>query len=67
MTLKPRLLSWRPPLTFTGQSKYGVNTFDGKLLYQRDTWDAVQNNSFPSVRAVDINNVLPSWLRGMTL
>eukprot|EP00884_Botryococcus_braunii_P014203 jgi/Botrbrau1/22784/Bobra.0132s0110.1 len=49
MTLKPRLLAWRPPLTFTGQSKYGVNTFDGRLLYQIDTWDSIYNNQFPSV------------------
>lgn len=49
MVLKPRFLLWRPQLTLTGRSHYGVNA-QGVIISHLDTWDALADNSFLSVR-----------------
>ena len=51
MRLKQKLLPWRPALVFTGQSFYSVDAVSGRLASQTDVWDAIKNNSYPSVRA----------------
>ncbi|KAK9824687.1 hypothetical protein WJX72_012392 [[Myrmecia] bisecta] len=52
MTMKVKAAPWRPALTFTGRSYYGVNLSTGKLTYQKDMWDAVADNRFLSVEGV---------------
>lgn len=51
MTLKSRFLPWQPKLVFSGYSYYTVDSVYGKIAGQRDVWDAIQDNSSPSVRA----------------
>ena len=50
MTLKSRFLPWQPKLVFSGFSYYTVDAVYGKITGQRDVWDALQDNSSPSVR-----------------
>ena len=49
MRMKSRFLPWQPELVFSGNSYYAVDNLSGKLLNQRDVWDAVADNGFPSV------------------
>ena len=49
MTLKSRFLPWQPELVFSGYSYYTIETVYGKIAGQRDVWDAIQDNSSPSV------------------
>ena len=49
MTLKSRFLPWQPKLVFSGYSYYTVDSVYGKIASQRDVWDAIQDNSSPSV------------------
>eukprot|EP00208_Stichococcus_sp_RCC1054_P001927 CAMPEP_0206139532 /NCGR_PEP_ID=MMETSP1473-20131121/6270_1 /ASSEMBLY_ACC=CAM_ASM_001109 /TAXON_ID=1461547 /ORGANISM="Stichococcus sp, Strain RCC1054" /LENGTH=478 /DNA_ID=CAMNT_0053533357 /DNA_START=149 /DNA_END=1585 /DNA_ORIENTATION=+ len=51
MVLKPRFLLWRPQLTLTGRSHYGVNA-QGVIISHLDTWDALADNSFLSLEAL---------------
>ena len=48
--MKPRL-PLQPQLVFSGSSYYTVEAVYGKIAGQRDVWDAVQDNSSPSVSA----------------
>ncbi len=50
MVLKPRLLLWRPELTLTGRSHYGVDAA-GRIVSHMDTWDGLANNNYLSVKA----------------
>ena len=47
--MQSRFLPWQPELVFSGNSYYAVDNLSGALLNQRDVWDAVADNSFPSV------------------
>ena len=49
MRMKSRFLPWQPELVFSGNSYYAVDNLSGNLLNQRDVWDAVADNGFPSV------------------
>ena len=49
MRMKSRFLPWQPELVFSGNSYYAVDNLSGDLLNQRDVWDAVADNGFPSV------------------
>ncbi len=49
MTLKSRFLPWQPKLVFSGYSYYAIDAVYGKIAGQRDVWDAIQDNSSPSV------------------
>lgn len=49
MSLKSRFLPWQPNLVFSGCSYYTIDTAYGKIAGQRDVWDAIQDNSSPSV------------------
>lgn len=49
MSLKSRFLPWQPQLVFSGYSYYTIETAYGKITRQRDVWDAIQDNSSPSV------------------
>ena len=51
MSLKSRFLPWQPQLVFSGYSYYTIETAYGKIIRQRDVWDAIQDNSSPSVGA----------------
>lgn len=50
MNLKSRFLPWQPNVVFSGYSYYTIDMVYGKITRQRDVWDAVQDNSTPSVR-----------------
>lgn len=50
MTLKSRFLPWQPKLVFSGYSYYAIDAVYGRITGQRDVWDAIQDNSSPSVR-----------------
>ena len=50
MTLKSRFLPWQPKLVFSGYSYYAIDPVYGTIAGQRDVWDAIQDNSSPSVR-----------------
>ena len=49
MRMQSRFLPWQPELVFSGNSYYAIDNLSGALLNQRDVWDAVADNSFPSV------------------
>lgn len=49
MSLTSRFLPWQPQLVFSGYSFYTIDTAYGKIVRQRDVWDAIQDNSSPSV------------------
>ena len=51
--MKPRL-PLQPQLIFSGSSYYTVEAVYGKIAAQRDVWDAVQDNSSPSVSAASL-------------
>ena len=48
MSLTSRFLPWQPQLVFSGYSYYTIDAY-GKIVRQRDVWDAIQDNSSPSV------------------
>ena len=50
MTLKSKFLPWQPKLVFSGHSYYAIDAVYGTIAGQRDVWDAIQDNSSPSVR-----------------
>lgn len=53
MELTPRLTPWVQKLVFTGSSFYTIDVLSGgTITAQRDVWDAVQDNSFPSFEAI---------------
>ena len=45
-----KALPFAQDLVFTGKSYYAVDRFSRIFTAQRDVWDAVSNNNFPSVR-----------------
>ena len=49
MTLKSRFLPWQPKLVFSGYSYYAIDIVYGKIVSQRDVWDAIKDQSTPSV------------------
>ena len=52
MDLQPKLGLRRPHIVVTGRSFYGWNSLDGKLNYQKDVWDSLQDNQYLSSEAV---------------
>ncbi|GBF95132.1 hypothetical protein Rsub_07716 [Raphidocelis subcapitata] len=54
MTVEVWPLPWRPTAVFTGRSKYVVDASSGLITSHRDTWDAVADNSFPSLEALAV-------------
>ncbi|KAL3139503.1 hypothetical protein ABBQ38_003826 [Trebouxia sp. C0009 RCD-2024] len=52
MSLKSRFLPWQPNLVFSGCSYYTIDTAYGKIAGQRDVWDAIQDNSSPSIEGI---------------
>lgn len=52
MALEARLLPWQPKAVFTGRSKYKVDPRSGLITRHVDTWDAVQDNAFPSIEGL---------------
>lgn len=52
MSLKSRFLPWQPQLVFSGYSYYTIEKAYGKIIRQRDVWDAIKDNSSPSVSYV---------------
>ncbi|GLC45313.1 hypothetical protein PLESTB_000308500 [Pleodorina starrii] len=46
------LLPWRPQLTFTGRTVYGVDPRSGTILSHTDFWDALERNAFLSLEGV---------------
>lgn len=52
MTLKSRFLPWQPKLVFSGYSYYAIDPVYGTIAGQRDVWDAIQDNSSPSIEGV---------------
>lgn len=42
-------LPLQPQLLFSGSSYYTIEAVYGKIGSQRDVWDAIQDNSSPSV------------------
>lgn len=48
-------LPLQPQLVFSGSSYYTVEALYGKIASQRDVWDAIKDNSSPSVSAVLYN------------
>ena len=51
MDLQPKLGLRRPHIVVTGRSFYGWNSL-GKLSYQKDVWDSLQDNQYLSSEAV---------------
>ena len=51
MAMRSRFLPWRPTLNITGVAHYSVDCsgVTGQIMSHRDEWDALVNNSFPSV------------------
>jgi len=49
MSMEFWLAPWKPVLTFTGRSIYGVDPDTGVVLSHTDEWDALARNSFPSM------------------
>ena len=52
MDLQPKLGLRRPHILVTGRSYYGWDSIDGRLNYQKDVWDSLQNNTHLSGEAV---------------
>ena len=53
MEMTPRLTPWIQKLVFTGRSFYTIDVLSGgKILSQRDVWDAVQDNSYLSLEGI---------------
>ena len=51
--MTPRLTPWIQKLVFTGRSFYTIDVLSGgKILSQRDVWDAVQDNSYLSLEGI---------------
>lgn len=47
MDLQPKLGLRRPHIVVTGRSIYGWDKLDGRLNYQKDVWDSLQDNQVP--------------------
>ena len=74
MDLQPKLGLRRPHILVTGRSFYGWDSIDGKLNYQKDVWDSLQDNQYLSAEAVAyiIRSLLnlqvqPGWACSMSL
>lgn len=52
MSMEFWLLPWKPTLLFTGRTFYTVNPDNGLVLSHTDVWDAVSNNRFLSLEAL---------------
>ncbi len=55
------LLPWKPTLTFTGQTDYGVDASSGLVISHVDRWDALQRNAFLSLEG--LQHVLRMFLQ----
>ena len=60
--MKSRFLPWQPKLVFSGYSYYAIDAVYGRIAGQRDVWDAIQDNSSPSVRLERLNFYFTSCL-----
>eukprot|EP00798_Chlamydomonas_sp_ICE-L_P010400 gene10400-8347_t len=52
MTMDFWLLPWKPTLSFTGDTKYTVDSDTGTILAHIDTWDALQENKYLSMEGL---------------
>ena len=50
--MRSKFVPWRPTLNLTGVAHYSVDCsgVTGQIMSHRDEWDAIEDNSFPSVR-----------------
>lgn len=69
MDLQPKLGLTRPHIVVTGRSFYGWDGLDGKLNFQKDVWDSLQDNQFLSTEAVAyvLRSLLNPQVRGCIL
>jgi len=44
-------IEWNPRLTFTGTSVMGINPETGRFCRHKDTWDAIENQTYFSLEA----------------
>lgn len=52
MSMEMWMMPWRPVLDFTGRSIYRIDPDNGMILQHVDEWDAISNNQFLSLEAV---------------
>ena len=52
MVLRSKALPWRPAVSVTGRTFYSVDTASGSIMSHREEWDAIKNQSYPSLEAL---------------
>lgn len=52
MVLRSKALPWRPAVTVTGSTFYSVDTASGSIMSHREEWDAIENQSYPSLEGL---------------